>query len=135
MGYANIRTWPWSIAVQIPDRSEGWFLAIFTRKIVGGMTAIVWVRPWASTTSVLELMAAAVVVSAATTAIITQGGTMLAERYLRRRFQEGREQERRQLARRMAELTPKERLKEINRLIAEAQGIVDKYASSAQAEQ
>ena len=135
MGYANIRTWPWSIAVQIPDRSEGWFLAIFTMKIVGGMTAIVWVRPWASTTSVLELMAAAVVASAATTAIITQGGTMLAERYLRRRFQEGREQERRQLARRMAELTPKERLKEINRLIAEAQGIVDKYDSSAQAEQ
>ena len=59
---------------------------------------------------------------------------MLAERYLRRRFQEGREQERRQLARRMAELTPKERLKEINRLIAEAQGIVDKYGSSAETE-
>ena len=79
-------------------------------------------------------MAAAVVVSAATTAIITEGGTMLAERYLRRRFQEGREQERRQLARRMAELTPKERLKEINRLIAEAQGIVDKYGRSTPTE-
>ena len=72
-------------------------------------------------------MAAAVVVSAATTAIITQGVTMLAERYLRRRYQEGREEERKQLAQRMVELSPEERLKEINRLIAETQGVTEKH--------
>ena len=78
--------------MQIPDRSEGWFLAIFTLKIVVGTIAIVWIRPWASTTSVLELIAAAVVISAATTTIMTQGGAMLAERYLRRRYYEGKEE-------------------------------------------
>ena len=52
---------------------------------------------------------------------------MLAERYLRRRYQEGREEERKQLAQRMVELSPEERLKEINRLIAETQGVTEKH--------
>lgn len=48
---------------------------------------------------------------------------MLAERYLRRRFQEGREEERKQFAQRMAKLSDEERLKEIDRLIAERRGV------------
>ena len=60
---------------------------------------------------------------------------MLAERYLRRRYQEGREQERRQLARRFADLSYEERLKEINRFIAETRGIIDKHDSSVETEQ
>ncbi len=113
--------------MQIPDRSEGWFLSIFTLKIVVGFVFIIWFRPWATTTSVLELMAAAVVVSAATTAIITQGVTMLAERYLRRRYQEGleegkeegREEGRKELAERLKNLSDKERQEEIDRLISD----------------
>ena len=108
--------------MQIPDRSEGWFLAIFTLKIVVGTIAIVWIRPWASTTSVLELIAAAVVISAATTTIMTQGGAMLAERYLRRRYYEGKEEGRKELAERvegreqLKNLSDEERQEEIDRL-------------------
>ena len=102
--------------MQIPDRSEGWFLAIFTLKIVVGTIAIVWIRPWASTTSVLELIAAAVVISAATTTIMTQGGAMLAERYLRRRYYEGKEEGRKELAEQLKNLSDEERQEEIDRL-------------------
>ena len=67
---------------------------------------------------------------------------MLAERYLRRRFQEGREEgrekgraegreeARKQLAQRMSELSDEERLKEIDRLIAERRGITGKRSST-----
>ena len=47
-------------------------------------------RPFAETTiAIIRNMEAFVVVSAAAIYIIVEGGTMLAERYLRRRFAEG----------------------------------------------
>ena len=55
---------------------------------------------------------------------------MLAERYLRRKFQEGREEERKQMADRMSELSPEERLEEIDRLIAERRGVTKKRSDA-----
>ena len=60
---------------------------------------------------------------------------MLAERYLRRRFQEGREEGREesldQVADRMSELSPEERLEEIDRLIAERRGLTYKRCNAS----
>ena len=59
---------------------------------------------------------------------------MLAERYLRRRYQEGREEGREEglkeggmkLAERLKNLSDKERQEEIDRLLSEARGVTKK---------
>ena len=45
---------------------------------------------------------------------------MLAERYLRRRYREGREEGRRETLERLREVAPPDRLEEVDRLIEEA---------------
>ena len=73
--------------MQLPRHREGWFLFVFAVQfLVGVPLAIIFERDG---NSIVELIAAVAVASVATTTLIVDGGAMLAERYLNRRFEEG----------------------------------------------
>jgi hypothetical protein len=84
--------------VQLPKHSEGWFLLLFSVQFVLGLVLVVdYVGPdsriWPDRiVEVLKLMPYVIVVGATTTTMAVEVVFMLAERYLRRRFQEGLEE-------------------------------------------
>ena len=84
--------------MQLPKHSEGWFLLFFSIQFVIGLVLVVdYVGPdsriWPDRiVEVLKLMPYVIVVGATTTTMAVEVVFMLAERYLRRRFQEGKEE-------------------------------------------
>ena len=86
--------------MQLPGVREGWHLTAFTAQFMFWLAIITWQEVSLRTTDgALETatgigrsMGPAVVLSAAVTVIVVEGTYMLAERYLRRRFQEGKEE-------------------------------------------
>ena len=84
--------------MQLPKHSEGWFLLLFSVQFVLGLVLVVdYVGPdsriWPDRiVEVLKLMPYVIVVGATTTTMAVEVVFMLAERYLRRRFQEGKEE-------------------------------------------
>ena len=111
------------------DKSrEGWYLISFSGMCLVWLAALtVYDVRYNTEDSALETalaigrgMEAAVVVSAALTFTIVEGYAMLAERYLQRRYREGREKGREEILERLREVAPSDMLDEIDRLIAEA---------------
>lgn len=90
--------------MQLPRHSEGWYLLIFSVLFFIGLAlAVDYVGPehriWPDRImEVIKLMPYVVIVGGAITAMIVEGVYMLAERYLRRRFQEGEQKGRREMA-------------------------------------
>ena len=84
--------------MQLPKHSEGWFLLFFSIQFVIGLVLVVdYVGPdsriWPDRiVEVLKLMPYVIVVGATTTTMAVEVVFMLAEQYLRRRFQEGLEE-------------------------------------------
>jgi hypothetical protein len=84
--------------MQLPKHSEGWFLLLFSIQFVIGLVLVVdYVGPdsriWPDRiVEVLKLMPYVIVVGATTTTMAVEVVFMLAEQYLRRRFQEGKEE-------------------------------------------
>ena len=83
-----------------PDKSrEGLYLALLAAALAVGLAVVSWYEIRHNTTdglletflAVADHMEAVVVFAAATIYIGVEGGSMLAERYLRRRYREGRE--------------------------------------------
>ena len=111
------------------DKSrEGWYLISFSGMCLVWLAALtVYDVRYNTEVSALETalaigrgMEAAVVVSAALTFTIVEGYAMLAERYLQRRYREGREKGREEILERLREVAPSDMSDEIDRLIAEA---------------
>ena len=111
------------------DKSrEGWYLISFSGMCLVWLAALtVYDVRYNTEDSALETalaigrgMEAAVVVSAALTFTIVEGYAMLAERYLQRRYREGREKGREEILERLREVAPSDMSDEIYRLIAEA---------------
>ena len=111
------------------DKSrEGWYLISFSGMCLVWLAALtVYDVRYNTEDSALETalaigrgMEAAVVVSAALTFTIVEGYAMLAERYLQRRYREGREKGREEILERLREVAPSDMSHEIDRLIAEA---------------
>ena len=111
------------------DKSrEGWYLISFSGMCLVWLAALtVYDVRYNTEDSALETalaigrgMEAAVVVSAALTFTIVEGYAMLAERYLQRRYREGREKGREEILERLREVAPSDMSDEIDRLIAEA---------------
>ena len=84
-----------------PDKSrEGLYLALLAVALAVGLAVVSWYEIRHNTTDgvldtaldVVDHMQAVVVFAAATIYIGVEGGAMLAERYLRRRYREGREE-------------------------------------------
>lgn len=80
--------------LQVP--SEVFGLIAFTCQYVAGIVVFSIVRPWQSIASPLELIAVGIVISAANSVVIVEGGKMLAESFLRKREERGKEQGREQ---------------------------------------
>ena len=72
----------------IDKHREGIYLIIFTVQFIGWLVVAVLRDP--DPIAVLDVMAPATLVSTATTFVIVQGLIMLAERYLKRRYAEGK---------------------------------------------
>ena len=112
-------------------RHEALFLICFAVVSVLGLVPVLILEGWANNkdspvstiVAVIQGMSWVAVVSVAFTFAAVEGVTMLAERYLKARKeegrQEGRQEERRELARRLASMTPEEREAEFKRLMAE----------------
>ena len=76
--------------MHLPRHREGWFLFVFAVLFVAGaILTIIFER---ENRSLVELIAAASIGSVAATTLLVEGGAMLAERYLKRRFEEGKEE-------------------------------------------
>ncbi len=84
--------------MQLPRHSEGWYLLIFSVLFFIGLAlAVDYVGPehriWPDRImEVVKLMPYVVIVAGTITAMAVEGVYMLAERYLRRRFQEGKQE-------------------------------------------
>ena len=83
-----------------PDKSrEGLYLALLAAALTVGLAAVAWHEIRHNTTdgvletalAVVDHMQGVVVFAAATIYVVVEGGSMLAERYLRRRYRKGRE--------------------------------------------
>ncbi len=83
-----------------PDKSrEGLYLALLAAALTAGLAAVAWYEVRHNTTdgvletvlAVFKHMQGVIVFAAAAIYIAVEGGYMLAERYLRRRYREGRE--------------------------------------------
>ena len=83
-----------------PDKSrEGLYLALLAAALTAGLAAVAWYEIRHNTgdgvletvLAVFKHMQGVIVFAAATIYIAVEGGYMLAERYLRRRYREGRE--------------------------------------------
>jgi hypothetical protein len=93
--------------LNIAKGREVWFLILFSVQFVGWLIGITITYSdnlnWSSSIRIAKEMASFVILTTAITVIIVEGGAMLAERYLRRRFREGREkgrqEEREEIAR------------------------------------
>ncbi len=72
----------------VAKHREGIFIILFTVQFIGWLIVAVLRDP--DPIAVLLVMANAVFVSTATTFLIVEGGIMLAERYLKRRYAEGK---------------------------------------------
>ena len=90
--------------MQLPKHSEGWFLLLFSIQFLIGLVLVVdYVGPnsriWPDRiVEVLKLMPYVIVVGATTTTMAVEVVFMLAEQYMRRRFQEGKEEGRREMS-------------------------------------
>ena len=73
----------------IPKEREVYFLVLLSSLLVAGSVALVL-----TTKLSWQNVEALVVISTAISIIVVEGGAMLAERYLKRRYREGREEER-----------------------------------------
>ena len=84
--------------MQLPKHSESWFLLLFSIQFLIGLVLVVdYVGPdtriWPDRiVEVLKLMPYVIVVGATTTTMAVEVVFMLAERYLRRRFEEGKKE-------------------------------------------
>ncbi len=74
----------------VDKNREGVYLILFTVQFIGWLV-MATLRD-SDPIAVVEVMAPAVLVSTATTYVIVQGTIMLAERYLKRRYEEGKEE-------------------------------------------
>ena len=72
----------------VDKHREGIYLILFTVQFTGWLVVAILRDP--DPIAVLEVMSPAVLVSTATTFVIVQGLIMLAERYLKRRYAEGK---------------------------------------------
>ncbi len=109
-----------------PSR-EGLYLLLFFAQSAVGLGLVCWREVVFETEDNLletilaigQAMGPLVIVVAAWTVTAVEGTAMLAERYLKRRHEEGRREERQELLTRLGNLPPEERSAEIDRLIAE----------------
>jgi hypothetical protein len=88
--------------LSIPPERAWAFLAIFSVQFIGWLVFIViqaTSRESADVAAIVVLkgMASVVVVSTAISILLVEGGVMLAERYLRKRYREGREEGRKEV--------------------------------------
>ena len=94
--------------MRLPRANDGWFLIAFFLLSGLGLGLLIWEETQASNgglrDTVLEIvkgMEAVVVVSALTLYGLMEGLNMLAERYNRQKYKEGRQDERREILRRL----------------------------------
>ena len=73
----------------LPKHSEGWFLLIFLGLFAPGCV-LAFLFGKGDALAVVSFMEAAAVVSAAAAFVIVEGTMLLAERYLKKRFEEGK---------------------------------------------
>ena len=73
----------------LPKHSEGWFLLIFLALLLPGCI-LAFIFGEGQALSVVSFMEAVVVVSAAGSFVIVEGTVLLSERYLQKRFNEGK---------------------------------------------
>ena len=73
----------------LPKHSEGWFFLIFLALFFPGCV-LAFLFGKGDALAVVSFMEAAVVVSAAASFVIVEGTMLLAERYLNKRFNEGK---------------------------------------------
>ena len=73
----------------LPKHSEGWFLLLFLALSVPGCI-LAFLYGKGEALAVVGFMEAVVVVSAAAAFVIVEGTVLLSERYLKKRFNEGR---------------------------------------------
>ena len=73
----------------LPKHSEGWFLLIFLSLLLPGCV-LAFIFGEGHAPSVISFMEAVVVVSAAAAFVIVEGAVLLSERYLQKRFNEGK---------------------------------------------
>ena len=75
----------------LPKHSEGWFLLIFLGLFAPGCV-LAFLSGKGDALAVVSFMEAAAVVSAAAAFVIVEGTMLLAERYLKKRFEEGKKE-------------------------------------------
>ena len=73
----------------LPKHSEGWFLLLFLALFLPGCI-LAFIFGEGQVLSVVSFMEAVVVVSAAAAFVIVEGTVLLSERYLQKRFNEGK---------------------------------------------
>ena len=121
-----------------PAKYQWWYFWIFVVLFTPGSGFIVWQEVWRNDTdgipetirAIMDGMEPVVVASMAITYVIVQGGAMIAESYLKRRYEEGREEgktEGEEAALSAVEEAARQRgmsLEEIQRIIDETRAII-----------
>ena len=93
--------------MNLPRTNEGRFLILFFALAVAGLALLVWEKTEGTTSlrdaalDIVQDMEAMVVVGAIVAYAVIEGGSMLAERYKREKYKEGRQDERRDILERL----------------------------------